>query len=218
MSRAAKTLILLDFLTPENCGVTRNARLVSHVCVTMSVRCRLRSPLPPNQAIRANQADAPGNIPGVRNAKTPGSLTKGSGIAQSALLVRGVRQRKTPQSADQGVLASGCCRLLGDYLGHRAVVRECPALAYGDIARSGGRLDLAPGAGLAFGYYGACRAKTVQRRFTGCRLVCPRGSLLCAPSAAVYAHHGERTTITLCRLSTRRKQVKNAAIAGRKPK
>jgi len=146
MSRAAKTLILLDFLTSENCGVTRNARLVSHPCVTMSVRCRLRSPLPPNQAIRANQADAPGNIPGVRNAKTPGSLTKGSGIAQSALLVRGVRQRKTPQSADQGVLASGCCRLLGDYLGHRAVVRECPALAYGDIARSGGRLDLAPGA------------------------------------------------------------------------
>ena len=97
-------------------------------------------------AIRANQADAPRNIPGVRNAKTPGSLTEGSGIAQSALLVRGVRQRKTPQSADQGVQASGCCRLLGDYLGHRAVVRECPALAYGDVARSGGRLDLAPGA------------------------------------------------------------------------
>src|SRR6516165_3557791 len=97
----------------------------------MSVTCRLRSPLSPNQAIRANQADAPRNIPGVRNAKTPGRLTKGSGMAQSALLVRGVRQRKTPQSADQGVQASGCCRLLGDYLGHRAVVRECPALAYG---------------------------------------------------------------------------------------
>src|SRR6516162_1918482 len=83
----------------------------------MSVTCRLRSPLPPNQAIRANQADAPRNIPGVRNAKTPGRLTEGSGMAQSALLVRGVRQRKTPQSADQGVQASGCCRLLGDYLG-----------------------------------------------------------------------------------------------------
>src|SRR6516164_1141378 len=34
--------------------------------------------------------------------KTHDSPTKGSGIAQSALLVRWMLQRKTPQSADQG--------------------------------------------------------------------------------------------------------------------
>jgi hypothetical protein len=55
------------------------------------------------------------------------------------------RGRKNPQSADQGVQASGCCCLLRDDLGHSAMVPECPAFSRWDISGGNRGLDPPPG-------------------------------------------------------------------------
>ena len=44
------------------------------------------------------------------------------------------------------VQASGCCRLVGDDLGHRPMVAEYPGLAGSYVSGGSGLLDLLPGA------------------------------------------------------------------------
>jgi hypothetical protein len=67
-------------------------------------------------------------------------------MAYYGRLARRDAPTQNPQSADQGVKASGWRRLLGEDLRHRAVARERPALARRHITSSGGCLDLPPSA------------------------------------------------------------------------
>jgi len=60
---------------------------------------------------------------------------------------------KTPQSADQGVQALGCC-FFDDYLGHRSMVLENPALSSWDISSIDRGLDLSPSAMSGKAYHG----------------------------------------------------------------
>ena len=60
---------------------------------------------------------------------------------------------ETPQSADQGVQALGCC-FFDDYLGHRSMVLENPALSSWDTSSSDRGLDLSPSAMSGKAYHG----------------------------------------------------------------
>jgi hypothetical protein len=53
---------------------------------------------------------------------------------------------KTPQSADQGVVASGCYCFVDDDVGHRPVFREYPTLSGWDVSGGHRGFDLPPSA------------------------------------------------------------------------
>jgi hypothetical protein len=73
-----------------------------------------------------------------------GLLRRKAGFQFSCVACPNSVQRKTPQSTDQGVQASGCCRLFGDDLFQGPMVSEGPALSGWDLSGGHRGLDLPP--------------------------------------------------------------------------
>jgi len=81
-----------------------------------------------------------------KSKKPLGRLTKGVGPTIEVLghVARGAPTQK-PSIRRLGGQASGCCCFFGDHFGHSSVTCKGQALAWSDLASSGGRLDSPPG-------------------------------------------------------------------------
>jgi len=78
--------------------------------------------------------------------KTLGRLHKGVGPTIEVLghVARGA-PTQNPPIRRLGGQASGCCCFFGDHFGHSSVACKGQAVAWSDVASSGGRLDSPPG-------------------------------------------------------------------------
>ena len=117
---------------PRNCGHSIDATMSSQTGCAGGLRARGRCakehPVTPEKQ------------------KTLGRLTKGVGPTIGVLghVARGA-PTQNPPIRRLGGQASGCCCFFGDHFGHSSVACKGQALAWSDVASSGGRLDSPPG-------------------------------------------------------------------------
>jgi hypothetical protein len=135
-------------------------------------------------------------------------------VVENRLIFRVDAQTKTPQSADQGVQASGC--FVGDNLSHRAMVVKHPALPSGDVSGSHRGFDLPPGA-MAGNPITASRARAQAPQVLQVASEYVAGQIAIRLSAGVYrgndavrsrhspivSAHSSRRLLNRCRIARR---------------